>query len=197
MQERDRQAQELLNLHATRDVANWQKFRPHISKWCPKSRYLQQKNHIYLKKCPSHCCVSGSALILLFLDPYPNWDCGSGSRSKEIDQNKLDFYPFTKAFVPMQVCFTDLSLHQLSFSCKYFVTAKSGQDPDTHGSAWVWPWIRRGKKLDWVPMRIYNTLFFVQQSEREQFGKGWQHCTQRGCRTQGGRPTRQVQRSPQ
>jgi hypothetical protein len=24
-------------------------------------------------------------------------------------------------------------------------------------------------------MRIHNTLFFVRQSEREQFDKGWQH----------------------
>jgi hypothetical protein len=70
--------------------------------------------------------------------------------------------------------FMTYQLHKVSFSCKYFVTAKSDKDPDTHGSTWVWPWIRRGKKLDWVPMWIHSTGFLFGKV-KEQFGKGWQH----------------------
>ncbi len=60
-------------------------------------------------------CVSPKILFmgtwirihLAVLDPDPDWECGSGCRSMEIDPG---FLPFSMAFVPSKLCFLTYNL---------------------------------------------------------------------------------------
>ncbi len=73
-------------------------------------------------------------LAVLDLDPY--WECKSGSRSMEIDQNlQINTVSFlsTRLFAPSQVCFWPITnFKSIFFNLKIqlFVTFKSHQDPD-------------------------------------------------------------------
>jgi hypothetical protein len=57
-------------------------------------------------------------LAVLVSDPDPYWECGSGLRSMEIDQNKHGFLLLKKAFVPTQVRYVFDLLPNLIFHIK-------------------------------------------------------------------------------
>ncbi len=93
------------------------------------------------------CCGSGSGfdLALLDSDPYPYWECGSGSRRKEIDQNiQINLISsLSKRLLYLSRCilwpityFTNCKVY---FSCQY----------STFSDGKVWP--RSGSALVWLP----------------------------------------------
>ncbi len=83
------------------------------------------------------CCGSGSTCIrihLVVLDPVPNWECGSGSRSMEISQIlqiNLGFCLSKRLSYFRRYVFWLLTYSKSIFHVKVqlFVTQKSDQDP--------------------------------------------------------------------
>ncbi len=80
---------------------------------------------------------------LVVLDPDPYRECGSGSMSMEIDQNlQINLVScFSKRPVNLRM-YVLLPISYIKFifhvKIQLFVTLKSDQDPDPHGSALVW-----------------------------------------------------------
>ena len=78
-------------------------------------------------------------LALLDPDPDPYWECGSGSRRKEIDQNQQinlisslsKWLLYLHRYVCFMTYYDNTYMKYISHvKIQLFVTAKSDQDPD-------------------------------------------------------------------
>ncbi len=124
-----------------------------------KKQIFKNKIHIYLKKYPYHC-VSGSAGIdLALLDPYPYWDCGSGSRSKEIDQiNLISILSQRLLFLRMYVLWPINYIKYLFHVNILWRQSLTKIRIRMHGSAWVLTWIRICNEVEsWIVFQCGST----------------------------------------
>ncbi len=136
-----------------------------------KKKIILQKKFTYICRNNLICCQECQFTMMYsffsVVDPDPYWSGSPGPvsvlglRIRIQEQGNwlklIWFIPFHKGFCSYVCCFMTYQLHKVSFSCKYFVTAKSDQDPTRmypHGFS---PGLIRNEVKTWIAFQCGST----------------------------------------